>query len=154
MMIERAIELREAGLSIREIANVMDIPRSTIADWVKGISSLEYVELADETPEEQRLRKLKKLCTRCGEVRSWLDFQARTKWPDGTMRRPNSWCKACIAAYWRERRRNDPDWARELNKRQWQKTKADPALLAKARERVRENSRVYYLRRRKGEEAA
>lgn len=153
-MIDRAVELREAGLSIREIANLMDVPRSTVADWVKGIVPLEYVELDGPTPEEQRLMKLVKRCTKCGEDKTWLDFHARVKWPDGTMRRPNSWCKECVNAYWRERRADDPEWARELNRRNWQRVKNDPELLAKARERVRENSRVYYLRRRRGEEAA
>lgn len=39
---------------------------------------------------------LKKACSRCKEEKTWREFYAGKKWPDGTMRFPQSWCTACM----------------------------------------------------------
>jgi hypothetical protein len=97
-VLERAVHLREAGLSTREISRLMGIPQSTIGDWVKGIVPLEYVELDDPVPTEEdlRLQRLRSFCTSCHQTKPWAQFWARTKWPDGTMRLPHSH-SSCIA---------------------------------------------------------
>lgn len=148
-MIERAVELREAGRSIRDIADELDVPKSTIGEWVIGIVPLEYVELQPDIPDPdgQRLAMLRYSCTACQRSLPWTDFWAKAKWPDGTMRVPQSHCKDCVKERRRQRRVDDPVWAREQNRRDWQRIKSDPDKLAKRRELTRENSVV--LRRRR-----
>ncbi len=147
---EAAIRLREDGATISEIADRLGIPRSTVGDLVAGIQPLEYVRLAEEQPDPdaERLDLLRATCARCSQRVPWSAFHAKAKWPDGSMRRPQSWCKECVKARRRERRRDDPDWARDLDRRDWQRIKSDPEKLARRRELTRENLVVHRLRRK------
>lgn len=91
---------------------------------------------------------MRKWCSGCQERKPWGEFWAAAKWPDGTMRRPQSKCKECVKAARRRRRREDPEWALAENRRDWERTKANPDRLARRRELTRENSTS--LRRRNG----
>lgn len=150
----RAVHLREEGATVRAISEALGVPYATVGDWVLGIDPLPHANLTDDTanPDAARLVMLSATCSRCQESKTWLDFHARSKWPDGTMRAPQSWCKNCVKARRKQRRKDDPEWARAINQRDWQQIKADPVKLAKRRELTRENSRVHRLR--KAEEAA
>jgi hypothetical protein len=66
------------------------------------------------------------------------------------MQRPQARCKECVKEVLRQRRADDPAWARRVNKADWQRIKADPDKLAARRELTRENGVV--LRRRRAEE--
>lgn len=153
-MIDRAVSLREAGLSVREIAVEFGVPRSTVGDLVVGVVPLEYVELQDEAPDPdaERLALLKARCSHCQQSLPWSAFWAKAKWPDGSMRVPQSWCKECVKARRRERRRENPEWAREINRRDWERIKANPDQLAHRRELTREN--LAAMRHRLAEEGA
>lgn len=89
-----------------------------------------------------------KICAHCNERKPWAAFQAAARWEDGSMRRPGSYCTPCIALRKRERRRADPEWAKRLDRQDWQRIKADPEKLARRRELTRENGIVH--RRRRG----
>lgn len=143
----RAVELREDGESIRQIAERLELPRSTIGDWVLGIEPLPS-HITDEDPDAARLSRLRSWCASCCQRLPWTSFWARSKWPDGTMRVPQSHCRDCVKARRRTRRHEDPAWAREQNRREWQRIKSDPEKLAKRRELTRENLIVHRLRRR------
>lgn len=147
---DHAVALREAGATIGEIAETLKLPRSTVGDMVVGIQPLEYVELvaAPIDPDAERLALLRMICSRCRQRLPWSAFWAKAKWPDGTMRRPQSHCKECVKARLRERRAQDPEWAREVNRRDWERIKADPEKLARRRELTRENLVVHRLRRK------
>lgn len=47
----------------------------------------------------------RKTCTKCHAVKTWGEFNARTKWPDGRVRTVQSWCTECVAEYDREAQR-------------------------------------------------
>jgi hypothetical protein len=89
-----------------------------------------------------------RVCSVCFERKSWSEFWAAAKWPDGSTRRPQYRCKECIKAAKRRRRREDPAWAQEVNRRDWQRIKADPEQLARRRELTRENGQVFRVRQR------
>ena len=143
---ELAIELRHAGLSIREIAAQLEQPRATVGGWVVGIEPMDYSTPDDDAPTDPRLELLTRRCSSCGVAKTWGEFWAAAKWPDGTMRRPQAHCRDCVKARRRDRRRRNPEWARAQNQREWQRIKADPDKLAKRRELTRENGRVHRLR--------
>jgi hypothetical protein len=150
----QAVHMREEGGTVREIAEALDVPVATVGDWVLGVDPLPHAGLTDEpaNPDAARLAMLRATCSRCQELKPWLDFWAKAKWPDDTMRLPQSWCKDCVKAERRQRRKKDPEWASRQDKANWQKIKADPVKLAKRRELTRENGRVHRLR--KAEEVA
>jgi hypothetical protein len=152
---QRAIarRLKEDGATVREIAEALGIPRSTVGELVVGVDRLPHASMTDDPPatneaEAQRLGLLSKPCGRCNEPKTWSEYWAQTKWPDGTMRRPQAWCKECVKEQRKERRRMDPEWARAVNKADWARIKADPEKLDKRRELTRENGIVHRLRQR------
>jgi hypothetical protein len=89
-----------------------------------------------------------KFCPHCQTRKPWSEFYAAAKHPDGSMVRPGAYCKPCVAARRRERRRMDPEWARAVYRADWQRIKADPEKLARRRELTRENKAVWRERRR------
>lgn len=150
----RAVHLREEGGTVREIAEALGVPYATAGDWVLGIDPLPHAHVTNEptNPDAARLAMLSAICSCCREKKTWESFWAKAKWPDGTMRTPQSWCKNCVKTRRKQRRKDDPEWARQQYQREWQQIKADPVKLAKRRELTRENGRVHRLR--KSEEAA
>jgi hypothetical protein len=52
-----------------------------------------------------RLDLLTRRCTRCETVKTWREFPARTYWPDGEVRTPQSICRVCKS-------RSDVQWQR------------------------------------------
>lgn len=147
-----AVQLREDGLTIQAIADELGIPRSTAGDLVVGIEPLPVLvdEAVVDEAEEVRLERLKKWCPACKSDKPWKGFWAAARWPDGTMQRPQYRCKECVKQALRQRRKDDPEWARDLNKREWQRIKEDPEKLAHRRRLTRENSVA--MRRRRAEE--
>lgn len=146
-MRDDAERLRAQGLSIRQIADELGVPRSTVGDALRGLHALPtIVEEVEEV--DPRLTTLTKVCARCREPKTWAEFCAKTKWPDGTMRQPQSRCNACLAAVNRERRRSDPEWAGRIDRRNWERIQADRAKAARRRETQRENSVAF--RRKNG----
>lgn len=93
-----------------------------------------------------RVAEPTKLCTKCGQRKPWSMFHAKAKWGDGTMRQPAAYCKDCQREYvrvWhRERRCNDPEWARRRDHSRYESLRSDPerwaADLARRREWKRE----------------
>lgn len=73
-----------------------------------------------------------KRCPHCKTRKSWSEFAARTKWPDGTMRCPQSWCRACQAS-----RPQDAASRRRANAKYWEKFKQDASAYADHLERRR-----------------
>lgn len=146
----RAVALRQDGYTISDIAAELGLPRSTVGDIVKGIDPLPHASLTPDAvdPDLDRLKRLRATCTACDTPKAWTEFWAAARWPDGTMRRPQSHCKDCFKAARRKRRRDDPEWARDINRKDWQRIKNDPVMLAKRRVLTRENSHIYRLRRR------
>lgn len=61
-----------------------------------------------------------KKCAKCKRRKPWTDYWAKTKWPDGTMRQPQSWCKTCHAE-----RTPNPEVRQRANQRYWAKYKRD-----------------------------
>jgi hypothetical protein len=53
-----------------------------------------FVVLEGTTTSVQ-LATLQAVCKDCGESKPWTEFWPAAKWPDGTMQRPQSYCKAC-----------------------------------------------------------
>lgn len=87
---------------------------------------------------------MKKRCTRCKEVKPWGAFYAGKKWPDGTMRVPQSRCKECMAEIQAEQRpRNSVQ--REKHKlwqrKAYQRWKLDPEWAGKKRAQDRDGRR-------------
>jgi hypothetical protein len=89
-----------------------------------------------------------KLCAECRQSLPWVEFWAAAKWPDGSMRRPQSYCKDCVKARRRARRETDPEGARAVDRRDRERLRADPEQAARRRETQRENSASH--RRRHG----
>jgi len=91
---------------------------------------------------------LAKRCTRCLETKPLECFHAAVKWPDGTMRRPQSRCKDCNRELNLERyhalRRNAPERLREAWRRKYRSLRADPERWAARNAYERE----YYRERR------
>lgn len=142
----RAISLREAGATVRAIAAELGVPRATVGDWTKGIDPLPAIE--DAPPVDLRVHRLRKWCAGCEQDKPWADYWTAAKWPDGSMRRPQAKCKECVKAARRQRRREDPERARETDRRDRERIQADPERLVRRRELTRENGVAH--RRRKG----
>lgn len=60
-----------------------------------------------------------KVCGKCKERKPWSAFHAKTRWPDGTVRQPLSYCKDC------EKRRTRRGNRSQINRRYWARFKAD-----------------------------
>lgn len=59
---------------------------------------------------------MRKVCPRCRIKKDWDDYFVRTRWPDGSVRNVQAWCKECVKAIKAERgrhyylkRREDPE---------------------------------------------
>jgi hypothetical protein len=79
-----------------------------------------------------------RLCTRpkcplAGQRQPWSNFYAAAKWPDGTMRRPQSWCKACANAA----SKANPEPRRRYDRRRYARIRKDPELWADRLEDMR-----------------
>lgn len=63
---ERARELRSVGLSVREIAQALEVPRATVGDWVRGVDRGAHGHLAECWCGEMFFTKspLAKFCSR------------------------------------------------------------------------------------------
>lgn len=79
-----------------------------------------------------------KVCNRCGVKKGWSEFYAKVKWPDGTMRRPQSRCKACFHELTVEWEQANRDKKRAAARRYREKMKGDPERLAARRARQRD----------------
>lgn len=90
---------------------------------------------------------LSKWCPHCQRLRPWSEFQAAARDENGDMIRPGAYCKPCLAARKRARRKIDPEWAKQTDRADWQRIKANPEKLARRRELTRENGTVYRVRR-------
>lgn len=90
---------------------------------------------------------MRKRCARCEVKKPWDDFYARTKWPDGTTRQPQSRCKECVKAVRAEQKRADkakrPAVWRRRNHRWYAAVRKDPERYAEHLARCRD-----YRRRR------
>jgi DNA-binding transcriptional ArsR family regulator len=88
----------------------------------------------------------------CGQRKPWTEFHAAARWPDGTMRRPQSRCKACAAEArkqaLRRTRRDDPEAARARDRREWKAIQASPDRARKRRRLQQENSSAFRERQR------
>ena len=82
-----------------------------------------------------------KVCARCKERKPWSEYHAKTKWPDGTMRTPQGYCKACRRVAVSEWRAANPERNREHERRAWQALRSDPERLATRREYNRQQMR-------------
>lgn len=76
-------------------------------------------------------------CNARGEPQPWSSFYARVRWPDGTVKNVQSYCKACDRVKRREWGRLHPEDNREHSNRASRKHLANPENLAKKRERDR-----------------
>lgn len=89
-----------------------------------------------------------KVCARCKERKPWSQFNAKAKWPDGTMRQPHSQCRACRREHsqqWHRRKRlADPEWAQARRQRAYRSLRADPERWAATLARSRQWSREHY----------
>lgn len=78
-----------------------------------------------------------KVCSRCKAKKPWSAYYAKTRWPDGTMRQPQSRCRECMATVSREH----PEWRRKHDRKRYKRTREDPEAwaqrLAEHRERYR-----------------
>lgn len=45
--------------------------------------------------EQDRLTLLTKRCAQCRHMKPWTEFTPRRRWPDGTIRTVDSWCRPC-----------------------------------------------------------
>jgi len=97
-------------------------------------------------PETERRTRLHAWCTRCHQQLPWTAFWARTKWPDGTMRLPQSHCRNFVKARRRELRAANPERVRERDRRAWRRMMSDPEQAARRRETQRQNSVVFRRR--------
>lgn len=102
--------------------------------------------------ERQRLQRLRSWCTGCRTHKPWIEFWARTRWSDGTMRLPQSRCKTCVKADRRAARKADPEKARQRDRVDWKRLMADPRRRKVRRNTQRENSTAF--RRRQAERVA
>lgn len=104
---------------------------------------------------DPRLQLMRKTCTTCHENKPWAEFDAREKWPDGTMRAPASRCKQCRRAECRDRMRRkyqqDAEWreSKLARTREYrEQLRQDPQAWAEYVARARESQAAY--RRRQG----
>lgn len=89
-----------------------------------------------------RLDRLRKRCSRCSKVKTWREFNAREKWPDGTMRTPQGYCKPCQRLALAEWRRTNPEATRRLDRKAHARIMADPERRAILREQKRARQRL------------
>lgn len=82
-------------------------------------------------------------CTHCATWKPLDAFSPKTRHPDGSYATVLSRCKACLAELRRLRRREDPEWARREDRRNWERLQADPVKAAARRELQRENSAAF-----------
>ena len=98
------------------------------------------------TVDPRTLAMRRAWCTRCREWKPVTDFSPKSRHDDGSYATVLSRCKACCAELNRLRRRSDPDWARAISKRDWQRIKEDPRKLERRRALTKENATVHRLR--------
>lgn len=80
-------------------------------------------------------------CLICGESKPWSAFYAARKWPDGTMRSPQSYCKVCRTRIGNEWQRKNREWRREYDRRRYARLRQDPEWVGIRREIDREAKR-------------
>lgn len=87
-------------------------------------------------------------CTRCQKRKPITDFSPRTRHADGSYATVLSRCKECLAELARNRRKEDPEWARAVCRRDWRRIKSDPEKLAARRVLTKESKAALRQRRR------
>lgn len=89
-----------------------------------------------------------KVCSKCKMRKPWSAFTPRTYWPDGTVRRPQAWCRECHNERGKARHAANPTVKRADNRRRWREKAKNPEWREQERERVRQA--CVRLRRERG----
>lgn len=88
-------------------------------------------------------------CPHCQTAKAWTEFQAAARDNTGQMIRPGAYCKPCLAARNRARRKTSPAHARAVDARDRDRIRTNPDQLAQRRETQRQNSAVWRERHRR-----
>lgn len=91
--------------------------------------------------ESLALCLLTKRCTACRQSKPWREFYAAKKWPDGTMRVPQSRCKKCAHAIRHMQRKQPTQWTRHLAQQRARYRRMSPEMRAIKREGDRTRKR-------------
>lgn len=93
-----------------------------------------------------RVIERERACLICGEIKPWGAFYAALKWPDGTMRSPQSYCKMCRTKLSNEWQRKNREWRREWERRRYARLRNDPEWMGMRRDINRESQRRRFNR--------